>query len=270
MDLHSDHWWLEVFEALSQQQDVDELFARMRSFICELGFPFCSYGIRFPNSMVRPSIAVIDNYPDSWMKHYSERKYLSIDPTVQLGAQSHELIVWSDVVFARAPELWSDAQAVGLRVGVAQASWGSGGAYGLLSIAREAEPISESELSRIRPRLRWIMEIAHQKMQHFYAGMVATDLTQRLSRREHEIMQWTADGKTSWETAQILCISERTVNFHIQNVLSKLNAQNKIQAAVKAASLGMLSAGHTEAPSCEVAREPGELVLLPGVRDWYD
>ena len=35
-----------------------------------------------------------------------------------------------------------------------------------------------------------------------------------LSHREREILQWTADGKSSGEIAIILSISESTVNFH--------------------------------------------------------
>ncbi len=34
------------------------------------------------------------------------------------------------------------------------------------------------------------------------------------SKREKEILKWTAEGKTSAEIAMILSISENTVNFH--------------------------------------------------------
>jgi hypothetical protein len=35
-------------------------------------------------------------------------------------------------------------------------------------------------------------------------------------------------------------LTERTVNFHISRVLAKLGANNKTQAAVKAALMGLL------------------------------
>ena len=62
----------------------------------------------------------------------------------------------------------------------------------------------------------------------------------QLTAREIEVLRWTAEGKTSNEIAQILSISERTANFHINNILVKLGALNKTQAAVKAAVLGLL------------------------------
>ena len=62
----------------------------------------------------------------------------------------------------------------------------------------------------------------------------------KLSNREIAVLRWTADGKTSGEIACILNIAERTVNFHINNVIAKLNATNKTSAAVKASMLGFL------------------------------
>ncbi len=58
----------------------------------------------------------------------------------------------------------------------------------------------------------------------------------RLSGRESECLRWASIGKTSWETACILGVSERTINFHLGNTFAKLNVNNK-QAAVAQAIL---------------------------------
>ncbi|MCA3843590.1 MAG: helix-turn-helix transcriptional regulator, partial [Burkholderia sp.] len=44
----------------------------------------------------------------------------------------------------------------------------------------------------------------------------------------------------SWEIGEILGITERTVNFHIGNVVRKLNAKGRRHAVTKAISLGLL------------------------------
>jgi DNA-binding CsgD family transcriptional regulator len=54
--------------------------------------------------------------------------------------------------------------------------------------------------------------------------------TKLLTKREREIMQWLKQGKSTWEISQILCISERTVKFHINNVITKLDAVNRTHA----------------------------------------
>jgi DNA-binding NarL/FixJ family response regulator len=58
----------------------------------------------------------------------------------------------------------------------------------------------------------------------------------RLAKREVETLTWAARGKTSAEIAQILGLSKRTVDFHLDNARSKLGVTTRTQAAIKAAS----------------------------------
>jgi DNA-binding response OmpR family regulator len=57
-----------------------------------------------------------------------------------------------------------------------------------------------------------------------------------LNDREVETLTWAARGKTSAEIAEILGVTKRTVDFHIDNARVKLGAATRIQAAIKAAS----------------------------------
>jgi DNA-binding CsgD family transcriptional regulator len=80
---------------------------------------------------------------------------------------------------------------------------------------------------------------------HRVFGQIATDpgtpvRPAPLSDRELEVLKWTSVGKSSWEIGMILRIAERTVNFHIKNILSKLDAVNRPQAVAMALKLGLL------------------------------
>ena len=57
-----------------------------------------------------------------------------------------------------------------------------------------------------------------------------------LNDREIETLTWSARGKTSNEIAEILGLSKRTVDFHIESAVRKLGVATRIEAAVKAAS----------------------------------
>jgi transcriptional regulator EpsA len=61
-----------------------------------------------------------------------------------------------------------------------------------------------------------------------------------ITDRESEILQWVHLGKTNWEISSILDISPLTVKNHVQNILRKLDAQNRGQAAAKATKLGLI------------------------------
>jgi len=61
----------------------------------------------------------------------------------------------------------------------------------------------------------------------------ATDLQQHLpiTKRESEVLYWVSYGKTSWEISQILTMSPRTVNKHLEQVFKKLGVDNRTSAA---------------------------------------
>lgn len=64
------------------------------------------------------------------------------------------------------------------------------------------------------------------------AGILLPDV--HLNGREVEALTWAARGKTSAEIAQILGLSKRTVDFHIDNARNKLGVTTRTQAAIKA------------------------------------
>jgi len=67
-----------------------------------------------------------------------------------------------------------------------------------------------------------------------------------LSGRELQCLEWVSLGKTSWETATILGLSERTVNFHLRNACRKLNVYGRQAGVVKALRLGLLHVNREE------------------------
>ncbi len=63
----------------------------------------------------------------------------------------------------------------------------------------------------------------------------------RLTPREVECLQWAREGKTSWEIAKILGISQATSIFHMRNAVAKLDASNKTHAVMVAVERGLIN-----------------------------
>ena len=63
-----------------------------------------------------------------------------------------------------------------------------------------------------------------------------------LTNRELEALKWTLEGKTAWEAGAIMKITSGTVNCHLTAAKEKLDAANKIGAALKALRLGWINA----------------------------
>lgn len=62
-----------------------------------------------------------------------------------------------------------------------------------------------------------------------------------LTQREQEVLRWVCLGKSNIEIGMILGISALTVKNHVQEILRRLNVQNRAQAVGKAYSLHILS-----------------------------
>ncbi|MDR0268661.1 response regulator transcription factor [Paenibacillus sp.] len=56
----------------------------------------------------------------------------------------------------------------------------------------------------------------------------------QLTHREREVLRQIASGKSNKEIADILVITEQTVKTHVSNILSKLQVQDRTQAAIYA------------------------------------
>ncbi len=70
------------------------------------------------------------------------------------------------------------------------------------------------------------------------AGVARNDIWPRLvtlNDREIEVLTWVARGKTSAEVADLIGLSKRTVDFHLDNARVKLGAATRTEAAIKAA-----------------------------------
>ena len=65
-------------------------------------------------------------------------------------------------------------------------------------------------------------------------GLVVRPNLSELTARENEVLRWMAQGKTNVEIAVILSLSRRTVDKHVEHILSKLGVENRACAVLQA------------------------------------
>ena len=64
--------------------------------------------------------------------------------------------------------------------------------------------------------------------------MPGADALPRLTARESEVLLWVARGKTNRDIADILGMSPRTVNKHLEHIFEKLGVETRTAAAAAA------------------------------------
>ena len=231
----------DLLGAFERCRDETELFALVLADAKALGFEHCAYGLRAPLPLARPRFVMLDNHPPAWRSRYQEANYLAIDPVLRHGRHSRAPVIFSDALFAEVPELWAEARSFGLCHGWAQSSLNSDGMCGMLTLSRSTQPLTANELRAKEIRMRWLVHASHLALSRVLTPRLKQAPEPPLTKREIEILKWTADGKTTQETSDILRISIDTVNFHVKNAISKLKSANRTAAAVQAAMLGLLA-----------------------------
>jgi DNA-binding CsgD family transcriptional regulator len=99
---------------------------------------------------------------------------------------------------------------------------------------------------RLNPRdsmpvwLRLVVSSMHERMLDLRGLAEGNESPPLLTDRERECMVWACRGKTRGETADILNISDRTVEFHFQNAMRKLRVHNKYHAIAMAIHMGLI------------------------------
>ncbi len=67
----------------------------------------------------------------------------------------------------------------------------------------------------------------------------AKDPFSGLTARERQVVELIAQGKSNREIAKLLVVSERTVDAHVSNILSKLEFSSRTQIAAWAVEKGL-------------------------------
>jgi DNA-binding NarL/FixJ family response regulator len=85
-----------------------------------------------------------------------------------------------------------------------------------------------------------LMVIDPAMSSHLVAYEADRDLTstETLTPREAQVLQLMAEGMPNKQIARDLGISPNTVKFHVNAILSKLNAQSRTEAVIRATQLG--------------------------------
>jgi DNA-binding CsgD family transcriptional regulator len=123
----------------------------------------------------------------------------------------------------------------GYSFGLRDLKWTRGSLFSLSGQSLEHHIRTETILSYIIPHVhQTLVRISDQHDQE------ALRKVPDFSQREIEILNWLKSGKTTWDISILLKVSERTVKFHVTNIMKKLNATNRVHAVAVAIGRGLI------------------------------
>ena len=218
---------------VSSDEEMHRLLLRVRTLMP------CEYIIAFlgetgaQGNLKGVAKLVNVSFSAEWLGAYLEKGYATVDPVLLTHFRQFKSQLWSET-FRRAsstPELdfIEHAGSYQLSEGVTLGQHSNVRALGsLFSFAGKdmgKHPRHRALLAYLAPHLHIAL------MRTAFSPSNSRSL---LSVREREVLQWMIEGKTNWESSRILGISERTVKFHVQNILTKLQSSTRGQAIAQA------------------------------------
>lgn len=218
---------------------IDAFKEELIKFGKKLGFDLvvADYATPEPNR----AWTTINNYPKEWLVKQGE--YLAVDPVAAQSKASLRPILWSADTYRK----------LGLgRVADAFEPFGFGAGFDIpmhsptgsmlnIGFARDRAFVHEpSEAVRVIAEAQLFGSFAFPALDRLLAHTRQQSFP-KLTPKELEVLKWTVAGKTAFEAGAILSCTERTVNFHVQNICTKLNVINKRAAIAKAMQLRLVA-----------------------------
>lgn len=233
---------LDLIDLASSPEGQRDFVGFLDKICSRLGVEYATYAATNP---VTGTIHAFTTYPDHWKNFYMENELHHFDPTLRRAARSVAPVDWTrlkkDGEYSR---VFTPSRDFGMpHQGVTVPFRGLFGETGLLCACAS---VSAPEWQSLK---RDILGSLLSNAVHLHDAVMQSEPLMKtlrqpgLSRREVEILQWIAAGKSQMDVGDILSISARTVEVHLRSAREKLCTVSTAQAVGRAVSLDIIQPG---------------------------
>lgn len=221
---------------------VSELWSNTLEFMHERQITMVSYHSDDAQTPGSKQLGLVsEGFPDAWVCEYLEKELYKIDPIPELASIMSRPFKWSEV--PKLTKLTKEGERYmetllksGLGDGLAMQVFGPRmrNAYIGLGFGDTDPQFSTEEVFE----LQCAVQIAHIR----YCELTEhrQKLSDPLSPRELEILNWIARGKSNSVIAEILGVSRHTVDTITRRVYEKLEVNDRTTAAIRGLGSGLV------------------------------
>lgn len=235
---------LETYLDVSHSPSEEDLLNRLVSSAETLGFGLVSAALIW-GDFASKSFAgkSVTNTPNGFEEACRDISDARRDPLLGRLMRSSLPLTYDGGLYqgAGAGDLYDAQAAFGYKHGVAVALHLPNDRHFLLGVDRpDPLPKSSAAVARIMADVHLLAAHANEAAQTLFTTASLARKEFKLTSRELEVMRWTLEGKTAWETGMILGISEHTVDFHAKSATRKIGVPSRTQAAIHCMKLGLI------------------------------
>jgi DNA-binding CsgD family transcriptional regulator len=233
----------EFIHASNRATSVDELFEIYKKAMAGLGFDRLIFSLMTEHVAIRRPAGhgLKFNYPQDWMDYCVKQNYQVTDPVRHRMFAAPGVFTWQSLVDPRRltatqVETLEGGKDAGLQDGIGIPLRAPRGAIAGIGAASSTGGVNLDKNT-----------LSHAQLlsQQFYTVFLSLEGWEdmpciSLTDREQEVLILRATGKSRTMIAEIMCLSEHTIDYHIRKILRKLDANNIVLAALKALNMGLI------------------------------
>ena len=238
----------DFIDASNKAQTVEALFDIYKEAMKLLGFDRLVFSLMTEHKAIqrRAGHGILLNYPEDWMKYYTEKSFDIIDPVRRHMYASPSTFTWEGIMqmptmTENQRKFMNEGNEAKLLDGIGIPLRGPRGAIAGIGAASSAGGVETKNKN--------LLSYVNLLSQQFYTVYLVLE-GQRIAKeephfvyltdREQEVLKWLACGKTKSEIADIIEISEHTVHTYVRESLKKLDANNTTLGVLKALQMGLI------------------------------
>ena len=217
----------DVIDDLEGCATVAAVLKVMRKGLTNLGIDlFCLNVFPSPRQGF-DEVLLASRLPAGWLELYLRENYIAHDASQRHAERTVHPFEWKDAPYdpkgePKALEVVQRANDFKIGNGFVVPVPGPSGCIGQVWLSGLNFRISK----RDKPTLHLMALYAFDRVERISGHNMPKPT---LSPRQREILTWAAIGKTAWEIGEILHISQRTVEWHLQAMAQKLGTLNRMQ-----------------------------------------
>jgi len=203
-------------------------------------FGFQYYALGHHASVAQDNLLQIGNYPDAWMHTLYQREYIFDDPVLRACQNTAVGFRWSEVdklieLSAKQKEILACASRAGMGEGFTVPVHIPGECTGSCSFAyRVGKPLNEAVLPAAHCIGGFGFEAARRLARQTDGRKRTLGIVEFLTSRQLDCVVLVARGKSDWEAAQILGLSQDTVHQHVETAKRKYGVATRTQLVIRA------------------------------------
>lgn len=229
---------------VSQAEDIDTFRRRLIDMAGALDFPLITSVLVVEDQHAgRHQLHEVGNIPEAFANASRAPESVARDPVIKRLRTLSVPFAYDQSLYVqeKAGDLWEEQAPYGYHSGISMALHLPDGKHFFLGVDRDHALPADEGLSRTMADLQLLAVHAQSAAARLLLPKAEpVEPPPRLSPREIEVLRWAMDGKSNWNIAQILNVSEHTVSFHLRNAFAKLKASTRTQAVLKAKTLDLL------------------------------